>query len=130
VPRGAAWSWAAGGTGIVDPVTGHAPNAAAGDCADVPGPYTPPPPAVLTSAFATGNEAHLYFEQYLVFGGTPVPDGAFTFDGFTPSSVSRPNPYELAFTCPNWLTMESTWAVNVQPAWLATALEVPQSRTF
>jgi hypothetical protein len=93
----------------------------------------PPPvvPAVVTSAFAIGNEAHLYFGQPLELSGAPLdPDGSVTFDGVTPSTVSRPSAYELAFTCPNSLTMGSTWAIHAQPAGLATALAVPQAGTF
>ncbi|HYE17889.1 MAG TPA: hypothetical protein VEA69_05570, partial [Tepidisphaeraceae bacterium] len=44
VPAGAAWQWAGGAAQLVDAVTGHAPNAGHGTCADVPGPYVPPPP--------------------------------------------------------------------------------------
>jgi hypothetical protein len=132
IPRGSAWQWGDGPCQLVGAGVGggHAPNAGAGYCADVPGPFTPPPPAVVASAFGIGNEAHLYFGQYLLLGGTPIPDGAFTFDGMWPVSVSRPSPYELAFTTSSPVGLGSMWAVNVQPAWLATALEVPQAGTF
>jgi hypothetical protein len=34
------------------------------------------------------------------------------------------------FTCSAMLTLGSMWAINAQPAWLVTLLEVPQSGTF
>src|SRR4051794_31772096 len=46
VPAGAAWSWTTGPCALIDPVSNHAPNAAAGACADTPGPYPPPAPPV------------------------------------------------------------------------------------
>jgi hypothetical protein len=135
VPAGATWQWGPGGGGaadLVDPITNHGLNAMAGAVADAPGPYTPPPPAGVTSAWAIGYEATLGFGQYLVLNGAgPIaPDGSIAFDGLWPVSISRPNPYTLTFTTASSMTMGSTWAVNAQPPWLATALAVPQNGTF
>ena len=61
VPQGAAWHWSAGPSALVDVATGRSPNPAAGDCADFPGPYVPPPVALTLVSATFDSDFELLF---------------------------------------------------------------------
>jgi hypothetical protein len=133
VPQGSAWSWGSGGAGpcnLFDPVSGHAPNPGAGDCADVPGPYTPPPPpATVIAAIPDGAVAHLTFDQPIILTGA-APDDAITFDGQAASAVFSESATTLQFALPNYVTPGSVWAIARQPDWIVPAIANPAGGVF
>jgi hypothetical protein len=126
VPAGSAWTWGAGGAGIVDPITGNQLNAAGGNCADLPGPYTPLPGVVVVAVAASGDTATLTFDRPVVLTGDP-PDDAITFGGQTASAVINVDGTTLSFTLPSLITPGDAWIISRQPAWIATDVGVPQS---
>jgi hypothetical protein len=138
VPRGQAWSWGppvAGGANLYDPVTNNRLNAAAGDCADVPGPYTPPPPAVVVaSAYGvggTGGWATLTFDRPVTLAPGAVPDDAITFSaGYVASSVSQQDATTLYFELATAVYTGAPWSVNRQPDWVSSPVAWPQSGNF
>ena len=133
VPAGSAWTWGADappGGELVDPITGNPLNASSGDCADVPGAYTPLPPASMVAAFAEGNTAQLTFDRPVVLTGDPV-DGAILFDGVQPDSVAGSgSPEVLTFVTPNAIGPGSTWAISSQPSYVVTPIANPAGGTF
>jgi hypothetical protein len=138
VPRGAAWAWgppAAPGAanlfaaGTVDPL-----NAASGDCADVPGPYAPPPPAnVVSTNYGTSgsvNWATLTFDRPVILNGQP-PDDAILFAGFYAATAASQSTAEtIYFEVPSSLSFGSSWAITRQPAWVDSPLAWPAAGTF
>ena len=131
VPQGAAWHWGAGSSQLYDPITGNGLNAGAGYCADIPGPYTPPPPPVyanVTTQTASGATCTLTFDQPIVLSGAPVDD-AILFDGAAATGVVNIDAYTLGFDVP-FASEGSTWSIVRQPAWITTLVSVPQSGAF
>jgi len=131
VPQGAAWQWLAGGTQLYDPITGSALNAAAGNCADVPGPYTPPPPPVTANVVAqsaSGAACTLTFDQPIALSGGSIDD-AILFDGQPATGVVNVDASTLGFDVP-FASEGSTWSIVRQPAWITTPLTVPQNGAF
>jgi hypothetical protein len=131
VPQGAAWQWMGNNSQLYDPITGNGINAAAGYCADIPGPYTPPPPPVyanIVTQTASGATCTLTFDQPIVLSGAPVDD-AILFDGAAATGVVNIDAYTLGFDVP-FASEGSTWSIVRQPAWITTMLTVPQSGAF
>jgi len=131
VPQGAAWQWLAGGTQLYDPITGHGLNAASGECADAPGPYTPPPPPVTANVVAqsaSGATCTLTFDQPIVLSGGAIDD-AIVFDGAPATGVVNVDANTLGFDVP-FASEGSTWSIVRQPSWVTTPLTVPQSGAF
>jgi hypothetical protein len=124
VPQGAAWQWAAGGNGLVDPITGHALNAGGGDCDDVAGPYAPVPPAAVVSAYGSGTTAVLAFDRPVVLTGD-MPDDAVTFNGVAALSATNVDANTLSFGLAVAVSGGDPWAIVRQPAWVATAVAWP-----
>jgi hypothetical protein len=73
VPAGAAWAWGSGASALIDPVSNHAPNPAAGFCADTPGPYPPPAaPTLVAAEFGPDGDAayvRLAFDRPISIAG-------------------------------------------------------------
>lgn len=131
VPQGAAWQWLAGSTQLYDPITGFGLNAASGQCADVPGPYTPPPPPITANVVAqsaSGATCTLTFDQPIVLSGAGIDD-AIVFDGAPATGVVNIDASTLGFDVP-FAGEGSTWNIVRQPAWITTPLTVPQSGAF
>jgi len=131
VPQGATWQWLAGGSQLYDPITGNALNAAMGSCADVPGPYTPPPPPVTANVVAqsaSGATCTLTFDQPIVLSGSPIDD-AIVFDGAAATGVVNVDASTLGFDVP-FAGEGSTWGIVRQPGWITTLLTVPQGGAF
>jgi hypothetical protein len=131
VPRGAAWQWLPSGSQLYDPITGYGVNAAMGYCADVPGPYTPPPPPITANVVAqtaSGAACTLTFDQPIALTGAPVDDAIF-FDGAAATGVVGIDAYTLGFDVP-FASEGSTWSIVRQPAWVTALLTVPQSGAF
>jgi hypothetical protein len=131
VPQGAAWQWLGNNSQLYDPITGNGVNAASGECADVPGPYTPPPPPVMANVVtqtASGATCTLTFDQPIVLSGAGVDD-AILFDGAAATAVVNIDAYTLGFEVP-FASEGSTWSIVRQPAWVLTLLTVPQSGGF
>jgi hypothetical protein len=135
------WFWAADATStplanFVDPVTNHPLNAAAGDCADTPGPFAPTMANVVNTAFGDAGAgtswAELTFDApVLLQSPTLAPDDAIIFNGFyAATSVSQGNLYALRFDVPYSLSSGSSWFVQRQPSWVVTGVAAPQSGTF
>jgi hypothetical protein len=125
VPLHAPWQWGTGACDLFDPITGHAPNAGAGDCADVPGPYVPPgPPAVVATNFG-GNTVTLTFDRPVAVTGDP-PDDAVTVNGMTASSASNADANTISLAMPGPVNAGDPWAITRQPAWVATAIAWPE----
>lgn len=135
VPQGATWRWTGNNSQIYDLRTGIGPNAGAGTCADVPGPYTPPPPANVISAVAMGSNCTLAFDRRIVLVPpsplpTPTPDDAITFDGQVANSVGMADATTLLFNVSVPVGSGSVWNIARQPAWMATMLAWPASGMF
>lgn len=132
VPQGADWRWLDGPSMLIDPVSGHGPNAASGVCADVAGPYTPPPPAVVINAGALGNACTLEFDRPVMLSASPPPppDDAMLFDGQAALAVSSVNFTTLRFDLGTFVSPGGAWEIVRQPDWVRSALAVPQSGTF
>lgn len=138
VPRGQAWSWGppGGAADLFDPITGHALNAGAGDCADFPGPYTPPPPAnVVSSSYGSmgmGGWATLTFDQPVILTSpSPTPDDAITFvANYVPTAISADSLYTLRFALAIAPYSGASWSVNRQPAWVSTLVSNPATGNF
>jgi hypothetical protein len=142
-PRGA-WQWPDGGgefaptpaANFVDPITNHPLNAAAGDCADVPGPFTPTIANVVSTSFGDSGSGTSWVEMtfdapVLLRSPTLTPDVAVIFNGFyAGSSVTQSNLYALRFDVPYALSSGSSWFVQRQPGWVVTGVAAPQSGTF
>lgn len=126
VPAGAAWSWATGGAGIVDQITGHQLNAASGSCADVPGPYAPLPGVVVIAVAASGDTVTLGFDRPVELTGDP-PDDAITFGGQVANSVINVDGTTLSFVLPALITPGDEWIISRQPTWIVNPVGVPQS---
>lgn len=134
VPRAAAWTWGSGTSQLVDAVTGHAPNVGGGNCDDVPGPYTPPPPAnVVSTAMGTVGVAgwvELTFDQAVILNGFP-PDSTILFNGiYAPAALSAISPFTVRCDVPVALFPGSSWAVLAQPSWTDSTVAFPQSGTL
>jgi len=129
VPLHAAWRWSGGSCSLYDPITGNFPNAGAGDCADFPGPYTPPVPATVIAATATGFGGTLQFDRPITLLST-APDDAVLFDGIAPMAVANYAPDTLGFECSNFLAPGASWQIVRQPAWVATIVAQPVDGTF
>lgn len=129
VPRGTPWTWGDGACDLSGIVSGHIPNAGAGSCADIPGPYTPLPPAGVVQASAYGSYCTLAFDQPIALNGDPV-DGAILFDGQPATGVTQPDPHSLQFATSTYVTSGSTWSVVSQPAWIVGALTWPADGVF
>ena len=129
VPRGAAWTWGAAppaDCGLVDPVSGHAPNPASGFCADEPGPAVPPLLAVVVGSSASGFVCTLVFDQPVELNGNAM-DGAILFNGAPPASVASLSANTLQFNASTYLNTNDPWEIVAQPGYLNTPLAVPQS---
>jgi len=129
VPLHAAWRWSGGSCSLYDPITGNYPNAGGGECADFPGPYTPPAPATVIAATAMGYGCTLQFDRPIALFGTS-PDDAVLFDGVAPMAVANYAPDTLGFECANFLAAGAAWQIVRQPAWVATVLAQPVDGTF
>ncbi|MDB5320776.1 MAG: hypothetical protein JWN40_2407 [Phycisphaerales bacterium] len=127
VPLGAAWQWGTSASDLYDPVTFHAPNAASGNCADVPGPYTPP--AAVTGTSISGNTCTLVFDRPIILSGAPLDD-AMTFNGYAPNGVTSAGPNTLDLDCPVALNPGDPWAITRQPPWITTPIAWPQGGTL
>jgi hypothetical protein len=134
VPAGSAWTWAAGTSALVDPVTGHAPNPATGFCADVPGPVPPAGLAtvVAASVSADGLTCTMVFDRPLTLVGSPPyeMDGSVELGGLAPADVAQPNAKTLAFAMGSAVDAGLPWEIHVQPPWLATPIATPQAGTL
>jgi hypothetical protein len=132
VPQGAAWTWEPGPSPLVDPITNNVPNPGSGNCADVRGPYTPPPPAVVILATPNGSTCELQFDRPIVFTSFPPgpPDGAILFDGLPADTVGTLAPDRIEFSLQNAVSPGSSWEIAGQPSWIATPLSVPANGTF
>jgi len=134
IPRDSAWTWGTGTSQLVDAVTGHAPNPASGNTDDIPGPYTPPPPAnvVSTSYGNTGTAGwvDLTFDQPTIYNGA-APDSSIIFLGtYTATTVTQLSLNTLRFDIPIAPGTGGAWAINNQPGWIDTPVVVPQSGTL
>lgn len=135
VPQGATWRWPGGNSAIYDLRTGIGPNAAMGTCADLPGPFTPPAPVNVAAAVVSGGNAQLTFDAPVVLIPPtplppPAPDDAITFDGQTANFLTQSDPFTLLFNLSVPIGSGSVWNLARQPAWIATALSVPQNGVF
>ncbi len=131
VPQGAAWQWMGNNSQLYDPITGYGVNATSGNCADVPGPYTPPPPPVTANVVAqsaSGATCTLTFDQPIILSGGAVDD-AILFDGAAGTGVVNVDASTLGFNVP-FASEGSTWSIVRQPAWITTLLTVPQGGGF
>lgn len=137
VPAGAAWAWGPfvpGGADLVDPVTNHPLNAGSGDCADVPGPYVPPPPAnvVSTSYGSTGSEgwANLTFDRPVILNNLSVDDAVIFAGFYAATRVEQVSADTLSFYLSMPVSSGQSWAVTRQPAWVQSPVAWPQGGTF
>jgi hypothetical protein len=129
VPAGAAWGWGPDGYGLIDPITSHVLNAAGGDCADVPGPYTPLPPAAVIAAYGSGTTAVLQFDRPVALTGD-MPDDAITFNGMAATSATNVDNDTISFGLGGFVMAGDPWAITRQPAWITTALLWPSAGTL
>ena len=130
VPAQSPWRWG-GAISYFRGIDGKPMNAGGGTCADHPGPYVPPPPAVVAYAWAYEYNARLTFDRPVTLApDAPTPDDAITFDGQTPTYVSQHDAWTIAFNTNSYLNPGSTWAINWRPAWVVTALAAPAGGTF
>jgi hypothetical protein len=132
VAPGATWRWVSGQPcQLTGAVSHHVPNGGMGTIADVPGPYTPPPPAGVIDAVAAGMDCIITFDQPIAL---TVPLGAFDdgmlFDGYPAIGVQYAASNALQIYLNNSVGPGSTWQVNHQPSWISSILAAPQSGTF
>jgi hypothetical protein len=134
VPAGAAWSFGAGASSLIDPVSNHAPNPASGTCADVPGPYPPPGAArvVAVSVGADGQTVTMVLDRPLAMAGPPPyeMDGSVEIAGMSPAGVTLDAPQVLAFDMGSPVEGGLPWEIHSQPPWLATPIAAPQGGTL
>jgi hypothetical protein len=134
IPRDAAWVWGTGPCQLTDPVSGHAPNWASGNCADIPGPYTPPPPAnVVGTSYGTSGTAgwaELTFDRAVILSGGP-PDSTILFAGvYAATAASAVSLVTLRFELPMAMSPGGAWAIGGQPSWIDSPLTWPAAGTF
>lgn len=130
--RGATWQWLANAPcQLTDAITHHAPNGGMGTCADFPGPYTPPPPATVVGAVASGGSCLLTFDQPVLLHAPELPvDDAMLFDGVAPIGVQQSGINALVLTLSNVVAPGSTWQITRQPAWVSSIIANPQDGVF
>ncbi len=135
------WFWAADATStpaanFVDPITNHPLNAAAGDCADTPGPFTPTTANVTGASFGDNGGGTSWVEMtfdapVLLSGPSVTPDDAVTFAGlYAATSVAQSSLYALRFVVPVSVSSGSAWAIQRQPSWVVTGVASPQAGTL
>ena len=127
VPLRAAWRWMGGECAVSDPITGAYPNAGAGDCADFPGPYTPPPANVVSvTGPALGSEVAMLFDRAVnIIPGVPVASG-MQFGGQSPVAVWPIDARTLGIRIAVPIEPNVTqWSIDNQPDWIETALTWP-----
>ncbi len=131
VPAHSRWRWTGGYSSLYDPITGNYPNAGAGDCADFPGPYTPPPPPSVISTNFSGSSCTLTFDRAVTLvEGTPTPDDAMLFDGTVATYAYQADARTLSFGLTVSLNPGSTWQITRQPGWVITQVAWPESGEF
>ena len=127
VPLRAAWRWMGGECSVADPLTGEYPNAAAGACADFPGPYTPPPANVVSVVGPPlGSDVAMLFDRAVnLIPGVPTGSG-MQFGGQSPVAVWPIDARTLGIRIAVPIEPNVTqWSIDNQPDWIETALTWP-----
>jgi hypothetical protein len=131
VPEGAEWSWGPNaGSDLVDPITNNPLNPGSGNCADVPGPYTPPPAVnILSVAIAGTATVIVAFSGPIAVNSGVTPDAGFTIgDGgsVVPVTVSPLDATRVTLELSGEPADGWPWQLGAQPNWLVTPAVVPQ----
>ena len=98
--------------------------------AATPEPPPPPGPPHVVSTNFSGNTVTMTFDQPVECGTGEPTDDAITVNGMTPTYAINADAHTISMAFAAFVNAGEPWAIAYQPAWVTTAIAVPEAGTL